>query len=112
MSGRGEDSIQSPFAHHDSRFLLSGAFPAVAVLLCLGIHHQTAGTRVFPHRGAGAYRSAFRDGHGRDELHVRAYVHAVLDHRAVLVGAVVIAGNGARADVDLRPTVESPMYER
>ena len=47
----------------------------------------------------GADGRARADRHRRDQLHVGADVHVVLDHGAVLVGAVVVAGDGAGADV-------------
>src|SRR5690606_21360976 len=47
-----------------------------------------------PEGGAGAYRD------WRDQLAVAADEGIVADDRLVLVGAVVVAGDGARADVD------------
>src|SRR5207244_12379637 len=44
---------------------------------------------------------ALSDGDRRHQLHVGADLHIVLDHGAVLVGAVVVAGDGAGADVDV-----------
>src|SRR4030067_2683514 len=49
---------------------------------------------------AGAYRPALADRHRRDQLRIRADEHVVLNDRAVLVCAVVIAGDRARADID------------
>src|SRR5581483_1385524 len=57
--------------------------------------------RVLGERGPGAQRRAAADAHRRDELGVRADEDVVLDDRAVLVGAVVVAGDGAGADVDV-----------
>src|SRR5262245_7494169 len=93
------DSIQSPFTTRHSRFLLLGAFPARALLLPLGIQHEAARLRVLPYGGAGAYRHPLRDRHGGDELHVGADMDIVLDHGAMLVRAVVVAGDRPRADV-------------
>ena len=50
---------------------------------------------------AGADGRARADRHRRDQLGVGSDVHVVLDDGAVLVRAVVVAGDGAGADVDV-----------
>src|SRR5690349_5702074 len=62
-------------------------------------HGELAGGRVLADRGTRADVGALRDPHRRDQRRVRADEALVLDHRAVLRGAVVVAGDGARADV-------------
>jgi hypothetical protein len=62
---------------------------------------ELVGRRVLGQRGAGAERGAAADGDRRHQLRIGADEDVVLDHRAVLVGAVVVAGDGAGADVDV-----------
>ena len=45
---------------------------------------------------------------GRDQDGVAAYEDAVLDDGFVLVHAVIVAGDGSGADVDLSPISLSP----
>src|SRR5581483_7698052 len=59
--------------------------------------HLPRNHRTRTHRRAGAH------GHRRDQHHVRADRGVVADDGAVLVGAVVVGGDGARADVNLAP---------
>ena len=61
---------------------------------------ELAGGRVLGDGRAGADVGAARDAHRRDQRRVGADEAVVLDHRAVLVRAVVVAGDGAGADVD------------
>src|SRR6185369_5471728 len=58
--------------------------------------------RVLGDGRAGADIGAAGNAHRRDQRRVRADEAVVLDHRTILRDAVVIARNGARADVDSR----------
>src|SRR2546423_15624190 len=60
---------------------------------------ELAGGRVLVDGGAGADVRAARDAHRRDQRGVGADEAVVLDDGAVLRRAVVVAGDGARADV-------------
>src|SRR5687768_17976111 len=71
-------------------------------LLLLG-QGQAARRYVLADRGARADGGARAHGDGGDQLHVGADVHIVLDHGAMLVRAVVVAGDGTGADVDVAP---------
>src|SRR5215472_18439001 len=73
--------------------------PAASGSLRLLIQHQGFRRHVFPHGRAGADCGTMADRHRRNELRVGADVHVVLDHRAMLVRAVVVAGDRARTDV-------------
>ena len=50
--------------------------------------------------GSSTDGSAFADRHRRHQLRVGANEHIVLDHGLVLVGAVIVAGDGSSANVD------------
>src|SRR6202022_4009387 len=73
--------------------------PAFDVSLLSRADGKAAGGHVLADGGAAAHVSALAHRHRRDELRVRADEGAVLDGGGVLVGAVVVAGDGARADV-------------
>jgi len=80
-------------------FAGKGRGPALADLLGLRVDHQGAGGDVAEHGGAGAHVGAVAHGDGRDELGVRAHEDASAERRVKLVLPVVVAGDGARADV-------------
>src|SRR6185295_18572049 len=63
---------------------------------------QLPGWRVLADGRTGTDVRAPGDPHRRDQRRVRAYKAVVLDHRTVLVDAVIVAGNGPRADIDTR----------
>src|SRR5215472_17016347 len=75
--------------------------PAFPPLIGLGIERERSWCHVVadgrPRRDVGIVADRDR----RDELAVSALLHAVPDRRAVLGEAVVVAGNGAGADVRL-----------
>src|SRR3954447_17531340 len=73
--------------------------PALDVPLLAGADRERARWNVLAHRRAGAHVGILADRHRRDELRVRADESAVLDGRPMLVRAVVVAGDGAGADV-------------
>ena len=60
----------------------------------------SAGTSSVMEEPAATY-APLADAHGRDELRVAADEHAVLDHRLMLLHAVVVARDRAGADVDV-----------
>src|SRR6185369_1075379 len=62
---------------------------------------ELVGRRVLGERGARAQRCAAPHAHRRHQLRVRTDEHVVLDDGAVLVDAVVVAGDGTRPDVDV-----------
>src|SRR5262245_13760029 len=64
-------------------------------------HGQLSGRRILCDGAAGADRGPFAHGDWRYELRIRADERIVLNDGLVLVGAVVIAGDGASADVDV-----------
>src|SRR5262245_63822670 len=86
---------------HDPLRFLGRALPARAMLLRLGVDDEPPRRGVLPDGGAGADSRALRHRDRRDELHVGADLHLVFDHGAVLARAVVVAGDGARPDVDV-----------
>src|SRR5690606_38484323 len=53
------------------------------------------------YRRAGTHRRSAPHAHRRHQLHVGTDMHVIPDHRAVLVGAVIVAGDGAGAEVDV-----------
>src|SRR6185312_14993055 len=63
---------------------------------------QRAGRHVFTNRRAAADVRPFADRDRSDELRITADERPVFDRGLVLVHAVVVAGDGAGADVDLR----------
>src|SRR5690606_8266085 len=84
----------------DSLLVLHRPLPAGKAYLLGARHGELAGRRILGERGAGAQGGAAADAYRGDELGVGADEDVVLDHRAVLVGAVVVAGDGAGADID------------
>src|SRR5476649_2349523 len=76
--------------------------PAVDGDLARARQRQLTGRRVFGQRGAGADGGAAAHRHGRDQLGDAADEAVVFDHGARFVDAVVVAGDGAGADVDAR----------
>src|SRR6185369_17410098 len=58
---------------------------------------------VAPHGRAGAYGRAATDSDRGHQLRIGPDVDVVLDHRPMLVRAVVVAGDRARTDVDVAP---------
>src|SRR5690606_11476478 len=78
---------------------LGRALPALDVALLAARDGELLGRHVPRDDRARAYRGAGADGYGRHQRGIRADEGAVPDHRTVLVGAVVVAGDGARADV-------------
>ena len=79
---------------------LDRPFPVVQAGLARARHRQLAGRRVLGDRRAAADGGAVADRHRRHQHAVAADVHVVADHRAVLVGAVVVGGDAAGAVVD------------
>src|SRR6266496_3191591 len=73
-------------------------FPAVARQLRLLVERERPGRHVLPDRRARADRGAAADCHRCDELGIGADVHVVFDDRAMLVRAVVVAGDRPGAD--------------
>src|SRR5262245_53282591 len=63
---------------------------------------ERAGRHVAGHGRAGADVGVVGDADGRDQLRVAADLHARADARAVLLEAVVVAGDGSGADVAVR----------
>src|SRR3569832_646995 len=74
--------------------------PALAGLLRHAAQGELAGRRVFADGGAGADGRARAHGDGRDQLRIRTDEGVVFDDGLVFIGAVVIAGDGARTDID------------
>src|SRR5678810_1046220 len=75
--------------------------PAVFVDLLAARDTERAGRHVLDDRRAGGDVGPLADPHRSDQLRVAADEGAVLDHRRMLVRAVVVARDGAGADVDL-----------
>src|SRR5216683_3102303 len=73
--------------------------PPLDVALLPRAHRKGPRRNVFAHGRAGAHVRALVHGHGGDELGVRPDERAVLDDRHVLLLAVVVASDRARADV-------------
>src|SRR6185503_12550023 len=92
----------APTMPHIALVLLPRRLPAGQRHLLGARHRQLPGRRVLADGRAGADVRAARDAHRRDQRRVRADEAFVLDHGAVLLGAVVVAGDGAGADVDAR----------
>src|SRR5690349_4560638 len=83
--------------------LLARPLPGRVVLLLLGAaHRKAAGRHVAGDGRAGRDGGAAAHGHRRDELRVGTDEDAVLEHGAVLRGAIVVAEDRAGADVDVR----------
>ena len=96
--------VSNDSAHGSGRSLrVPGAAPggpAGLVFLVRARHAQGVGGHVLGDRRARRDVGVRADAHRRDELRVRSDERAVFDHRRVLLDAVVVAGNGAGADVD------------
>src|SRR5690606_25518037 len=75
-------------------------FPARHGLLPHPRQGEFARGRIPRQRRARAQRGALAHAHRRDQLGIRPDEGIVLDHGLELVDAIVIAGDGARADVD------------
>src|SRR5438874_6913518 len=73
-------------------------FPAVARHLRLLVERERPGRHVPPDGRARADRGPAADRHRRDELGIGADVHVVFDDRAMLLGAVVVAGDRPGSD--------------
>src|SRR5262245_37693964 len=89
--------------HMDSVFLcvLCRAFPSGNGSLLGARQRELAFGRVLGQRGAGGDGRAFTAGGRRYWRRVSADENVVLDYRMELVGAVVVADDGAGADVDV-----------
>ena len=79
---------------------LSRGDPALLGHLAAAAEGESIGRDVFGDAGAGGDVGTVADGDGSDEGGVRADEGAVADGGEVFVDAVVVAGDGARADVD------------
>src|SRR5690606_39683572 len=78
------------------------ALPAFDVALRAATHRQGLRRHVLGAGGAGAGGGARAQVQRRHQRAVGADEHVLAHHRAVLVGAVVVAGDGAGADVGAR----------
>src|SRR5262245_42111330 len=76
--------------------------PAWFVLLTAARNRHGVRRHVLRNRRTGSHVSALANHDGRDELRVAADKHAVFDDRLMLLHAVVIARDGAGADVHVR----------
>src|SRR5581483_8338541 len=92
----------APTMPHIASGLLLRRLPGRDGDLARACHGELAGGRVLVDRGPGADVGAPCDAHGRDQRGVGADEAIVLDDGAVLAHAVVVAGDGSRADVDAR----------
>src|SRR5437016_2867825 len=90
----------APTMPHMNSAFLSRRFPGRDRHLPGARHGELPRGRVLADGRGGADVGAARDAHRRHQRRVRADEAVVLDHRAVLCRAVVVAGDGARADVD------------
>src|SRR5437016_3556771 len=77
--------------------------PALDIALLAGADRERARRHVLANRGPRADVCPFANRDRRDELRVAADERPFFDRRLVLLHAVVVAGNGSCADVDLRP---------
>src|SRR5690606_1509594 len=84
-------------------YRLGRAFPALDRLLAPARHGQLPRRGIVRDDRARPDRGVLADRYRRDQRRVRADEGAVADHGAMLVGPVVIAGDGAGADVDVTP---------
>src|SRR6185369_2705030 len=82
-----------------------GALPAFDRNLFGARQRQLARRRIPRDRGAGAGGGVLADAHRRHQHVAGADERAIADHRALLVGPIVIAGDGAGADIDAGPHV-------
>src|SRR5690606_17139647 len=64
---------------------------------------QLARRCILGQRGTSPQRGALPHAHGRDQLRIGTDKGIVLDHRQRFVDAIVIAGNGAGANIDACP---------
>src|SRR5687767_14438094 len=83
------------------RYGLLAFHPALDVVLTGARDAQCAVGHVLRDRGSSGHVGALAHAHGSDELRVAADERPVLDDRLVLLLAVVVAGDGPRADVDV-----------
>src|SRR5690606_4346689 len=81
-------------------FFTDGALPALDGTLRRARQSQRFGRRIARQCSACAYGGATPYGNRRNQLGIRADKGVVLDSGAEFVDAIVIASNGARADVD------------
>src|SRR6185369_1684083 len=95
----------APTMPHMMLFLRFLPRALVARLGCLRllVEREDAGLDVAPHGRAGAYRRAAANRDRGHQLRIGPDVDVVLDHRPMLVRAVVVAGDRARTDVDVAP---------
>src|SRR3569623_2075154 len=104
----GHSAMRRTDSRASAAMSLSGLFlllfrrplPALAGLLRRAAQSELAGRRVFADGGACAHRD------GREQLRVGADEDVVFDDGLEFIGAVVIAGDGAGADID------APAYRR
>src|SRR5687767_7108726 len=75
--------------------------PSLYVPLFACAHRQRSSGYVFAHGGSTADVGSFTDRDRRHEVRIAADEHVVLDSRLMLADAIVIARNGAGADVDV-----------
>src|SRR5439155_22672163 len=75
---------------------------ALDVLLLDARDAERAVGHVLDHGGPGRDHRPLAHPHRRHQLGIRAHLHAVVDHGLELLVAVVVAGDGAGADVDAR----------
>src|SRR5258708_35889870 len=92
----------APTMPHISLALLLRWLPGRDRHLLRAREGELPGRRVLVDRRARADVRAPRDAHGRDQGRIRADEALVLDHRAVLGDAVVVAGDGSGADIHAR----------
>src|SRR5207245_10038287 len=85
------------------RLLPARVRPALLDHLAGAAEGEGPGGDVLRDRAAGGDVRALPDRDGGDERRVAAHEDLGLDPRRVLAGAVVVAGDGARADVHARP---------
>src|SRR5262245_40390530 len=87
--------------HTFSPLFLYGPLPAGNAHLLRARERELTGRRVLGERGTRSQRGSTAHPDRRDQLGVRADEDIVLYDRAMLVRAVVVAHDGARADVDI-----------
>ena len=73
--------------------------PSLLLVCCGAADGQRVGGHIFGDAGACADIRAVADGDGRDQRGIAAHKDALADARDVLVHAVVVAGDGAGADI-------------
>lgn len=87
--------------HEHNSFFLHRATPALFVYLRHAGEHQLVFRDVARHGSACGDGRAFRDRHRRHQLGIGADKHIVANDGFVLVRAIIVAGDGARADVNV-----------